>query len=201
MFIRLLCSKETNKTYRNNEHIPLHIHSTYSRLCKMLLKQEKISSEYREYAMSIVGSLAEQESYFIEYEMNNDLAEFYVKQQRHEDHFHLLIKSRHLEEALNVWVEQQISECPILIPENEILNVLDYVCAGKRTSGLSDSDATTIFQKPDKINLLKIESRFEQWATISQISMQDLTSLHDERLKGSDLRAFVSVQVSDSKSL
>ena len=196
MFIRLLCSQKTNNTYRNHEHIPSHVQNTYSRLYKVLLKQGKVSSENRKDAINMLGSSAEQESYFIEYEMYNDLAEFYEKQQRHEDHFNLLIKFRRLEEALNVWVKQQLSDCPIVIKENKILNVLDYVYAGKRTSGLSESDATTIFQKPHNINLPKIEERLEQWATISRISIQDFTSLHDEKLKSSDLRAFVSVQVS-----
>lgn len=197
MFVRLLCSQKTNNTYRNYEHIPPHVQNTYSRLYKVLLKQGKVSYEHRKDAINILGSLAEQESYFIEYEMYNDLAEFYEKQQRHEDHFNLLIKFRRLEEALNVWVEQQLSDCPIVISEKKVLKILDYVYAGKRTSGLSESDATTIFHNPDKIDLLKIEQRFEEWVTISQINAQGLTSLHDNKLKSSDLRAFFSVQVSD----
>lgn len=199
MFISRLCSKKTNKSHSNHEHIPPKVHNTYSRLCKVLLKQQKISYEYRTHAVNILGSLAEQESYYIEYDMYNDLADFYVKQQRHEDHFHLLIKLCRLEEAFYVWFERKSSDCPVSIPESKIMNVLDYFCAGKRTSGLSKSKAATILKKPDTANVPKIASRFAQWITVCQISIQGLTSLYDEELKSVELRAFVSVQVSDSR--
>lgn len=193
----LLQVVKTNKSYRNREHIPPHVHHTYSRLCKVLLKQGKISDEYRKDAVNILGSPAEQESYFIEYEMYDDLAEFYVTQQKHEDHFFLLVKLCRLEEALHVWFAQQLSDCPARIPEKKILTLLDYVCAGMRTQGSSENKVANIFKNSDKIFVPQIASRVQQWMHIAQIDVQGSTVLQGLELKSLDLRALLSVQVSD----
>ena len=187
----------TNRYYRNNEHIPQHVYHSYSRLCKVLLKQEKISIEYRKHAFNLLGSSAAQESYFIEYEMYDDLAEFYVKQQRHEDHFYLLVKLCRLEEALIVWFEQQLSNCAASIPEAKILDVLDYVCAGKRMNSSSESRLPKLFRESHRILVPNIALRVQQWIDMSQIDTEDLAVPRGEELKKLDLRAFVTVQASD----
>lgn len=163
----------------------------------MLLKQEKISYEHRKHAVDVLGSSAEQESYFIEYEMYDDLANFYVKQQRHGDHFYLLVKLYRLEEALYVWFEQQLSECAARIPEDEILNVLDYVCAGKRIIGSTEPVPVKLFQESDNILLPNIARRVQQWIAISRINTQGSTILQNVELRSLELKTFFSVQVSD----
>ena len=183
---------------RNHEHIPPHIHHTYSRLCKVLLKQDKISYEYRKHAVNVLGSPAEQESYFIEYEMYDDLADFYVKQQRHEDHFYLLVQRCHLEEALNVWFEQQLSDRATNISEDTILNVVDYVCAGKRMTDSLEIRWPKLFKESNNILAPKIACRVQEWMEISRMNLQGSNVLQDLNLKSLGLRAFVSIKVSGS---
>lgn len=190
---------KANKFYRNREHIPPHVHNSYSRLCKVLLKQEKISYEHRKHAVNVLGSSAEQESYFIEYEMHDDLAKFYVKHQRYGDYFDLLVKLCRLEEALSVWFEQQLSDYAAGILEDKILNVLDYVCAGKKMSGSLESWVVRLLEELDKIKMPNIACRVRQWVDICRINTQGLTVLQEAESKSLELGTFFNVQVSDSK--
>lgn len=194
----LLHAVNTNFFDRNHEHIPPHVHHTYGRLCKVLLKQDKISLEYRKHAVNVLGSLAEQESYFIEYEMYDDLAEIYAKQQRHEDYFYLLVKTCHLEKALNVWFEEQLSNRTTKISEDEVLNVLDYVCASKTMSDSLEIRWPGLFKESNKIVAPKIACRVQQWKDIARINIQGSNVLQENDLKSSGLRAFFRIKVNDS---
>lgn len=163
----------------------------------MLLKQGKISYEYRKHALNALGSFAEQESYFIEYEMYEDLINFYLKHHRHEDRFVLLVKLYRLEDALHLWFEQHSTGSVAGIPEDDVLNILDYVCAGMIISASSERLMAEVFKESDSILLPNIARKVQQWMAASRYIMQNSTALDDTAMESMDLRAFLSVQVSD----
>lgn len=183
-------------SYRNREQISNDTYRIYSRLYKMLLKQGKISHEHREDAIAILGSSAEQEACFIEYEMYDDLIKIYQEQRRYEDLFPLLVKLRLFEEALNLWLNQQSSGSAAGVPESDVLNLVDYVWAGRIMGASQKGKAAKSFQNRVCIVLPKIARKFQQWEDAYRIytlgsSSQKYTSLED-----SEIKAFLVLQVS-----
>ena len=91
---------------RNQEHLSENNRQRYSRLCKLLLKQEKINPRHRKEAIQILGSEEAQESYFIEYEMIEELEELYATQQRYLALFDLHVRLGRLQMARSVPFDQ-----------------------------------------------------------------------------------------------
>lgn len=69
---------------------------------KILIKQKKISPDCCKTAIRLVGSAAEQEAYYLDFEMNEDLLQLYTQQQATLKLFNLLVKLDRLEEALSL---------------------------------------------------------------------------------------------------
>lgn len=180
----------------NREHTSLEVSDSYSGLCKVLLKQEKISSEYRKYAIDILGSDAEQESYFMEYEMYDDLVRFYAKQQRYQDQFFLLVKLCRLEEAFCLWFEHQSLKPAADIPEGVVMHVLDYLCAEQRMRPVTQPKILTVLEKSDNILRPSIAHKAQDWIAASQIYTDSLTSLREVNLRSMELKTLLCVQVS-----
>ena len=63
-----------------------------SRFCILLLKKEKLGSKFRTLAIGLLGSPLEQEQAFIRYEMHDQLADLYSKQQRFKDRLLLFVE-------------------------------------------------------------------------------------------------------------
>lgn len=129
--------------------------------------------------------------------MYDDLAKFYGNQQRYKDHFYLLVKLYRLEEALDIWYEQQLSGHAAGLPEDKILDVLDYVCAGKMMSASSGSELVRVCEEPDKIIMPNISCRVKQWIDVSRIKTHGSAVLQGANSKSSELRTFVNLQVSE----
>jgi len=161
----------------------------------LLLKQGKISHQYRKDAITILGSHAEQEACFIEYEMDDDLVDFYVEQQRHKDLFSLYVKMCRFEEALNLCSKQQSLESAIGVPEDEILNVLDYVWAGRMMKAPPKDVATKSFEGSGCILPSDVAREAQQWEDAYRMHKSS-TSLGYAGLGNSKMKAFLSLQVS-----
>ena len=114
----------------NRTKIPTNTLRGYSLLCKLLLKQNKTSPEFRKHAIRVLGSLAEQEECFREYGMDEDLAKLYVSQLRHRDLFHLLSRKGHLERALKLAIAKNLLQTSADGLESEVLSLLDYAWVG-----------------------------------------------------------------------
>lgn len=74
----------------------------YSRLCNLLLKRGKISPKLKDLTTTALGSDSEKESFFLEYEMTDQLFKFYIDKQNYLDAFNLAIKNAHLDRAWQV---------------------------------------------------------------------------------------------------
>jgi hypothetical protein len=93
-----------------------------------LLKQGRIPPASRELVVKTLGSHAEQEAFFIEYEMHEQLAGFYADRGRYNDLFYLLVRMGEMERALNVLTGDGSLRS---IPEDYVRKVLDYAWAGR----------------------------------------------------------------------
>ena len=146
----------------NRGNIPVNTLQGYSLLCKLLLKQNKTSREYRKCAIRLLGSAAEQEKCFLEYEMDDELAELYASQLRYQDLFRLHIRKAQLEQALNLAISKNLLQTSSNDLEPEVLSLLDYVWAGHLEKNRLQHSAAPL-KLPSGFLTPSIILRAEQW--------------------------------------
>ena len=156
----------TNPASSSWVHVPFDQQQSYRLLCKLLLKQGKVSVQSRKYAFQIIGTAKDLETYFVEYAMIEDLADLYLKEERPTDCFELLLDHGLLERALEVLFNHAFR---VNVPEKTILKILDYVWAGHYFV-----QSTTPVQKesPEIFATWKsdaVKSRNSQWEFVSSI--------------------------------
>lgn len=154
-------------SYRNREFIDPTCYRSHSRLCNLLLKQGRIPEASRALAVRTLGSSAEQEKFYIEYEMREELAGFYADQGRYNDLFYLLVRMGEMEKAVNILT----GNGSVKIPEDYVGRVLDYVSAGRLVCAFEQPpDATAKFTHQAKFLLtLEQQRRCEEWEAGHQI--------------------------------
>ena len=148
--------------YKYRQSIPSDTFRGYNLLCKLLLKQEKISPEFRKHAIGLLGSPTDQEACFVEYGMDEQLAELYTEQKRHKHLYDLLSRTGQLERALILSLSQDLSQSFAGVAESELLNLLDYVCAGQVMINRQQDSAAAFKIRSDHFSP-NIAHRFEQW--------------------------------------
>lgn len=155
---------------RNRKHLPTAAFSKYCSVCKFLLEQKKLSADIRKTAITLLGSPLEQEAFFSEYQMHEELAELYGHQGRYRAKFRLLLKNGHMEEALNVALSIESSSSQDSIPETEIAEVLDYLWAQRLNHEPQDT-STAVFEDSRQIEATSeaIQQRSQQWASAGLI--------------------------------
>lgn len=124
--------------------------------------------------------------------MHEDLVDFYVEEQRHEDLFSILVKMCLFEEALNVWLEMQSLGSAKGIPEDKILSVVDYVWAGRM---MSTSLKAGTFVEPRHVQLPSVARNIQQWEDAYQVHTQGLSSLGYANMESSQVKAFLGIKV------
>ena len=150
----------------NRDNIPANTLQNYSLLCKLLLKRKRISPECRKHAINVLGSSAEQEACFIEYGMDEELANLYSGQQRHKDLFYLCSMKGKLERALSLAITKGLLESSNDSLESEVLSLLDYVWAG-RVEEIDQQRSAVLLKLPSGLLTSKISLKAEQWEASS----------------------------------
>ena len=138
----------------------------YSLLCRLLLKQNKISPDFRSLAIKLLGSADEQEACFIEYGMNEELAGLYASQLRYIDLFHLYSKNGQLEQALSLAIVKDLLQSTELGIEAEILKLLDYAWFS-RTQSSKQQHSPGSFNLPAGFLTPEVILRAKQWEACS----------------------------------
>ena len=152
--------------YENRDKISTEVLQSYRMLCKLLLKQQKTSIEFRKYAIKLLGSIAEQEKCFLDYGMDNELAGLYASQLRYIDLLHLCSKNGQLEQALSLAITKNLLQCNEDGVETEVLNLLDFVWAG-HMQGYRHQHSQVPFKLPFGALTPKVKLRAEQWEACS----------------------------------
>ena len=154
-------------SYRNREFIDPTCYRSHSRLCNLLLKQGRIPEASRELAVRTLGSPAEQEKFYIEYEMHKELAGFYADQGRHNDLFYLLVRMGEMDKAVNILTGDDY----VKIPEDYAGRVLDYVSAGRLVCAFERPPhaAAKFTHQANSFLTLEQQRRCEEWEAGYQI--------------------------------
>lgn len=150
--------------YLDNNHvnIPINTLRGYSLLCKLLLKQNRISPGHRKYAINILGSSADQEACFTEYGMDEELEKLYSAQKRDKDLFDLLSRKGQLERAVSLAITENLLQSTSDDLEPEVLSLLDYVCAGDMGKNPMQHSAAPLELSSGSLTPT-IKLRAEQW--------------------------------------
>ena len=175
-----------------------HSYQSYGRLGKLLLKQGKISISHRKDAIYNLGSLQAQESCFIEYWMLEDLAELYLAQERHVDLLKLHLQQGDMEKALSVPFN---NESAADIPEDRILEIVDYVAAKQLVGQSNPPSGGTGFDLPEVFKTNTVRGRLDQWNMGLRKRWMPLEGgkSHDQlhvQLEHADIKQLISLQVS-----
>lgn len=74
----------------------------HQRVVKLLIKQQKLSPKNQKPAIRLLGSVDEQEAFYLEYDMVQSLLELYQEQKAYKKLLPLLLKLRRLDQALEL---------------------------------------------------------------------------------------------------
>lgn len=147
---------------KNSQRIPSDTLRGYSLLCKLLLKQSKVSSEYRNHAIKLLGSQVEQEACFLEYGMDEQLAELYTDQKRYKDLYGLFYRTGQLERALEIGLSDDLLHSGVGVAESEVLKLLDYLWTSPMTKKHQQDFATSLRLRSDSLTP-KMACRIKEW--------------------------------------
>ena len=154
--------------HENRDKISTKILQSYRILCKLLLKQQKMSIECRKYAIKLLGSIEEQEKCFLDYGMDDELAGLYASQLRYIDLLHLYSKNGKLEQALSLAIGKDLLQSPELGIEAEVLKLLDYAWSS-RTQSSRQQHSPGPFKLPAGFLTPEVILRAKQWEACSLI--------------------------------
>ncbi|KAL8775630.1 MAG: hypothetical protein Q9209_000126 [Squamulea sp. 1 TL-2023] len=114
----------------NRESLPASVLRNYVSLCKIPLKQNKLSTNHRKEIISLMGSSKEREELFLRYEIYEALEELLLEEQRLDDLFCLRLGLGNLDGALELVLQRKKAEPP-LGTEDQIGQLIDYTVTGR----------------------------------------------------------------------
>jgi len=160
----------------NGGNVPTTTLRSYSLLCKLLLKQKKLSGKHCKHAIELLGTSHEQEQCFVEYAMDEELARLYIDSQRYTDLYRLFFRTGQLEKALGVAFTKDLVHSNARIPESELLQLLDYSWAGHLVNGTQQSFEAKL-KLPSTTLTPSMAVRVKDWEAIaSAYTSQDLNA-------------------------
>ncbi|KAJ5674702.1 uncharacterized protein N7477_004636 [Penicillium maclennaniae] len=93
---------------RHGHRLPLHTLTRYSRLCNILLRQGRISTDLRATTIDLLGSDVEKLSFFKEFEMFDQMRSLYKERHRWFEYYELSVAVGDLPEAMNTLLTQKL---------------------------------------------------------------------------------------------
>ena len=135
---------------------------SYNVLWKVLLKRNEISPEYRSRAIGILESSDDQEKFFLEYGMDEELAILYASRLRYKDFFRLHSRKGHLERALDIAITKDLMQPIADDLESEVLSLLDFVWMGHLQKNSQQQPAAPLKLPPGFLTP-NVILRAEQW--------------------------------------
>ncbi|KAL8997770.1 MAG: hypothetical protein Q9169_003019 [Polycauliona sp. 2 TL-2023] len=113
---------------KNREILLPAVLSTYVALCKIPLKQKKLSTANRKEIISLLESPKEREELFVRYEIYDELEELLVKERRFSDLFRLRCDLGNLDGALELVLRAKKHE--LRVDPEEVGRLVDYTMTG-----------------------------------------------------------------------
>ncbi|KAH8693394.1 hypothetical protein GQ44DRAFT_832739 [Phaeosphaeriaceae sp. PMI808] len=162
----------------NREHLDIVQYRGFTRLCALLIKQNKISSNLRALAISLLGTFDEQEKFFKEYSLTDQLAGLYETHDKYTELFQLCLKSGATERALHIAQAHRLPSSA----EPDILQALHYVEAGSLAGGLDGQTPAALMARGNDDTPLSpsIRHNVADWAVarsiVAEFSQVDKTT-------------------------
>ena len=150
------------------DQFPAAVLRSYGLLCKLLLKQRKLTGASREHAIALLGSPTAQEECFLEYGMNENLVTLYRDQRRYEDLYHLYSKIGQLENALGLALTKNLVQPGGSLKEPEVLRMLDLTWAQRLIAGTHQA-LEAKFQSSSITLSPKMAISIQQWRAIQAL--------------------------------
>ncbi|KAH0558796.1 hypothetical protein GP486_004564 [Trichoglossum hirsutum] len=179
--------------HKNRHHLGDRDNKTFSRLCNILLKQGRIPIELRICATALLGPTEEQEKFFKEFDMKEQLADLYANSRRFEDLFYLQTERGLLGSALDIAVSHDLlSE----VDQPHLMDLLHYSRASCIFYNTNDSTFRFVKILPsldvsrtesdweivsDVVNNWKTTEARNQIADVETILVKQVFSLHVRR--------------------
>ena len=181
--------------HENREKIPASTLQGYGRICKLLLKQNRISDKHRQYGIGLLGSSEEQEQCFREYGMDDDLGRLFATQSRHEDNFHLYFGKGDLDRAFEIAITGDLLQSHADHLQAEILGLMDYYWVGQLEKNRSQH-STTPLHLPSGFLIPQVSQRFKEWQGINSIyaSVEFVVRQHVASISDSSPKTFLCLQ-------
>ena len=183
---------------RNQSRLDPSFYQRFTRLCKVLLKQGKISTGCRKQAISLLGSVLEQEQCFREYDMHLELEELYESQHRFADVFSLQVRLGQLKAALQTAVKHKLALNGCGIAESQVVHLMDYVLTGRMLDSLRQSEKHHFQElEVDRESLTpRMAARLGQWEIVNRLLPWNPSSevyQAFEKLESIDMRGIFSL--------
>ena len=121
----------------------------HQRVVKLLLKQQKISMDHRISAIRLLGSVLEQEAFYVEYEMPESLIELYEEQKLIPKLLNLRVQLGYYEEAFDL-ASSMPCHGESVISKNQLSRLTSLVWMDRISSDLSSSLIATTGSEEDR---------------------------------------------------
>lgn len=109
--------------HSNRDSLSSTTRHKYARLCNILLKQGRVSPDLRAKTIDLLGSDADKEAFFKEFEMTDQLRSFYASRRRYQELFDLCLIAGDLCSALHLVISRKL----IRASAEDVEKLLNYV--------------------------------------------------------------------------
>ena len=139
----------------------------YGALCKLLLKQEKLSANTRGAAIQLLGTPQDQETCFRLYGMDEHLATLLMGQERYKDLYQLHYRLGHVEIALELALTKNLLHVAE-VTEMELIQLLDFAFADHYLKGTQQSLIKDL-GRPSNHVTSEMLAKIKQWKDAESI--------------------------------
>ncbi|KAJ5980108.1 hypothetical protein N7481_007406 [Penicillium waksmanii] len=109
---------------RNPDKLDTNVRQRYSRLCNILLKQGRVSSDLRVATINLLGSEAEKVDFFIEFDLVDDLCSYYAANENWMELYETHVENGNVPEAVKIVKEHNLIN---QVEPETFKQVLNYV--------------------------------------------------------------------------
>ncbi|KAJ5109865.1 hypothetical protein N7532_002510 [Penicillium argentinense] len=191
---------------KNPKNFDVRTRQRYSRLCNILLKQGRISSELREATINLLGSAEEKIAFFKEFDMAEQLRSFYFTNGNWLEYYNVLIDSADMLSAVEIVLEHDLIRT---IDMGRFVHVVTFLCAESLCPSKTKKNKRGVIEKLETLledEDLDLEapealrSTLQQWKAIYSLVAPDLNKTHswdtiaigcDEAFEVKDVMALV----------
>ncbi|KAL8725519.1 MAG: hypothetical protein Q9166_007305 [cf. Caloplaca sp. 2 TL-2023] len=184
--------------------IPAPVFHKHVSLCKIPLKQNKLSVDHRKEVILLLGSSKEREELLFRYEIHDALEELFLEERRFDDLFSLRLQLGNLEAALELALHRNKAKRS-LGTADQIRQLIDWTVIGRITENARRRKpvSSKLLNDLKKLDTREQQQRIKQWDIVigclkndDQSPAAKLGEVKDELMK-----LVIALQLLDADSL